>query len=518
MRLQDVVAHHAGGRPDKLAVIGGGRNLSFAALGARVIRLANALRGLGVTKGDRVAVLSTNRSEYIECVYAIAEAGAVWVPLNYRLAPSELGFIVGHAECKAVIFSDDLLGSVESLAELSPSVKVWVRIGDKGSFGIDYEDVLGRSRSTRPDCEVTPDDLVAIMYTSGTTGRPKGAMLSHRQMLNGMMYTAIASGASASDISLQVIPQFHAGGNIVQMAQIAVGATTVVAPRFDPELVLSLIEKESVSFVCFVPSMLIFLLESSNISRKKVSSLRRVMYGGSCIAPDRLSRALEIFDADFQQVYGQTEACVFATLMTGADHRAALEPRRQELLLSCGRGMLGYDVRIVDESGNDVSDGNLGELVCRGDSVMNGYWRQPEATAKTIRSGWLHTGDVAKRDRDGFFYIVDRKVDMIVSGGENVYPVEVENVISTHPNVLEVAVIGVPDETWGEAVKAIVVPRKGTNLVDTEIVAFCRGKIAGYKIPKSVELVESLPRTPSGKVTKTELRERYWTGRGRRVS
>jgi acyl-CoA synthetase (AMP-forming)/AMP-acid ligase II len=238
------------------------------------------------------------------------------------------------------------------------------------------------------------------------------------------------------------------------------------------------------------------------------------MYGGSAIAPDRLSRALEIFSADFQQVYGQTEACVFATLMTGEDHRRALAETDTDRLLSCGRPMLGYEVLIAEAT----SPGAPGELLVRGDSVMTGYWRQPAATEKTLRNGWLHTGDLARLDSNGYVYIVDRTTDMIVSGGENVYPAEVENVISAHPGVLEVAVIGVPDDIWGESVKAVVALRPGKNFPADEIIAFCRGRIAGYKVPKSIDFADELPRTPSGKIKKTELRAKYWGENTRKIN
>jgi acyl-CoA synthetase (AMP-forming)/AMP-acid ligase II len=339
-------------------------------------------------------------------------------------------------------------------------------------------------------------------------------MITHRQMLSGMAYTAIASGAAASDISLQAIPQFHAGGNISQMAQILVGSTMVVPPRFDPELFLRLIEDEGVTSTCLVPSMLTFFLEHPRLNSRRVATMRRLMYGGSAIAPDRLSRALEIFSADFQQVYGQTEACVFATLMTGEDHRRALAETDTDRLLSCGRPMLGYEVSVAEAT----SPGAPGELLVRGDSVMAGYWRQPAATEKTLRNGWLHTGDLARLDSNGYVYIVDRTTDMIVSGGENVYPAEVENVISAHSGVLEVAVIGVPDDVWGESVKAIVALRPGKNFPEDELIAFCRGKIAGYKIPKSIDFADELPRTPSGKIKKAELRAKHWGEKTRKIN
>ena len=518
MILSDILAHHGDRYRQKTAVISGETRLSYGALHKRVLRLANALGALGLSKGERVGVLSTNRGEYIECVFAFSEAGLVWVPLNYRLTAMEVGFIVNDAECAALIYSDDLNDIAEALVSFSPTVRAWVAIGGSPKQGVRYEDIISEGRAVRNADRPDGSDVVAIMYTSGTTGHPKGATLTHRQLISGMTYTAIASGASADDISLQVIPQFHAGGNIAQMAEILVGATTVVAPRFDPELIISLIEAERVNFVCFVPSMLMFLLECPTLTAQRVSSLQRVMYGGSAISPDRLTRALEIFHADFQQVYGQTEACVFVTMMSGEDHRVGLQPGKADRLLSCGREILGYAVRVVNEEDKDLPANEIGEVVVRGDSVMQGYWNRADATAKTLRNGWLHTGDLGYRDNDNYLFIVDRKIDLIVSGGENVYPVEVENTISAHPKVLEVAVIGVPDPAWGEAVKAIVVKRDGVQLSEADIIEFCRGKIARFKTPKSIEFAASLPRTPSGKVMKLELRKPYWLDKPRGVN
>ena len=518
MILSDVVAHHSERFRNKTAVVFGERRFTYRELYERVLQLANSFRGLGLSRGDRVGVLCTNRKEYIESVFAIAEAGLVWVPLNFRLTASEVGFIVGDAQCAAVIYSDDLNQIAEEALKYVTSVRVWIGIGPNPVQGIRYEDQFASVMATRIEDRPNGADLASIMYTSGTTGKPKGAILTHRQLLSGMSLTAIATGAKADDVSLQVIPQFHAGGNMAQMAEILVGATTVVAPAFDPESIIRLIETERVSVTCIVPSMLVFLLEYEGLSAERVKTLTRVLYGGSAISPDRLTRALRIFDAEFQQVYGQTEACVFATILTGQDHTIGLQPGQNGLLLSCGREALGYEVNIVDNEGQQLGNHEIGEVAIRSDSVMQGYWNLPAATAKALRDGWLFTGDLGYRDDAGYFYIVDRKVDLIISGGENVYPAEVENTISAHPLVLEVAVIGVPDPAWGEAVKAIVVTRNQAAISETEIIEFCRGKIARFKTPKSIDFAASLPRTPSGKIIKGELKKPYWGDKGRAVN
>jgi acyl-CoA synthetase (AMP-forming)/AMP-acid ligase II len=424
---------------------------------------------------------------------------------------------VSDAGCSGVIYSDDLGETAEHLFELA-AVRVRIVIGRRSGPALQYEEIIAAGRAAACSDRPVSSAAASIMYTSGTTGHPKGAILTHRQMLQGIAYTAVGSGASPHDVSLQVMPQFHAGANMAQMAEIFVGATTVVTPQFDPELVISLVKAERASFVCLVPSMISFLLECPELKRERVASLKRVMYGGSAIAPDRLTRALGIFGADFQQVYGQTEACVFATLMDGNDHRRALAAGNEGLLLSCGRPALGYAVKIVDEQGCECPPHIVGELVVSGDSVMSGYWNLSEATAKALRFGWLYTGDLGYRDENNYFFVVDRKVDLIVSGGENVYPVEVENAISAHPKVLEVAVIGVPDPVWGEAVKAVVVAQDNVQLSENEIIEFCRDRIARFKTPKSIDFVSALPRTPSGKVMKGQLRKEYWSGKPRGVN
>jgi acyl-CoA synthetase (AMP-forming)/AMP-acid ligase II len=347
------------------------------------------------------------------------------------------------------------------------------------------------------------------MYTSGTTGRPKGVMLPHDRFLSGTLLSSLGLKITENDVKLQVIPQFHAGGQIYQLSHLACGSTIVVCPKFEPELVLRLIESQPVTTVGLVPSMLVALLESPAVHRTDFSRLRRVMYGGSSIPEDRLARALELMRADFSQTYGQTEAGVLVSILDEADHRLGLK-KNPEILRSCGRAILGYDIRL--EGGGD-----LGEMHVRSSSLMSGYWGRADATASTVVDGWLLTGDVARRDDEGRFYIVDRKKDMIVSGGENIAPAEIEGVLSRHEDVLDVAVIGVPDDRWGEAVKALVVLRPGRAPQPKELTEFCRGSLGGYKIPKSIEFVDGLPRNASGKILKAQLRDPYWQGQERKV-
>ncbi|MGH7037371.1 MAG: long-chain-fatty-acid--CoA ligase [Stellaceae bacterium] len=513
MLISDILWHNAACRPGKIAVIAGDRRLSFAALAERTARFANALKGLGIESGDRVAVLASNTAEHVEIVLGIAAADAIWVPLNIRLAPPELAALIADCEARAIVYTPDLAAAVESLRERVPQDAVWIGVGEGGTAGDhSYERLLSAASATKPAAEIADDALFSIMYTSGTTGLPKGAALSHRAFFIGTILSTLALGASEDDVKLQAIPQFHAGGQIYQLAHLAAGAAIVVLPRFDPDLVFHLIAREGVTAAGFVPSMLTALVESPGARTTDFRRLRRIMYGGSSITADRLVRAMELMPAAFLQTYGLTEAGVLATVLDAADHEYG---RREDprVLRSCGRAMLGYRVRVADDDGRAVETGAIGEIAIRSDSLMAGYWRRPEASAETLADGWLKTGDLAWQDESGRFYVVDRKKDMIVSGGENVYPAEVESVISAHPDVLDVAVIGVPDARWGEAVKALVVCRPGAAPAAEALIAACRGKLGGFKLPKSVEFVASLPRNVSGKLLKSRLRAPYWAGR-----
>ena len=471
--------------------------------------------------GDRVGLLCSNRLEHVETVFAIMSLGAVWVPLNDRLTAHELGFIVDDAECTTMMYSDNLAGVAEEMHDALDGVERWIAIGTRdgtaGGVGLRYDDILAEGAARPPAALVAPDDMCAIMYTSGTTGRPKGAMHTHRRMMHGIKLLALDSGAHGGEVSLQIMPQFHAGGHELGMTQFLVGSTTVVQSKFDPDIFHRLVADEGVNFAALVPSMMIFLLESPGAGKIDVSSLKRLSYGASPIPEDRLARAMEVYDADFQQTYGQTEAGVMVTLLSAAAHRQGLSDGHGHLLKSCGQPLLGCEIKLAGDDGNEVAMGEVGEICARKESVMSGYWKRPDATEKSLRDGWLHTGDMGRRDAEGYCYVVDRKVDMVISGGENVYPAEVENVISSHPGVIEVAVIGVPDGRWVEAVKAMVAPRPGVSLTEADVIEFCRGKLGGFKIPKSVDFIEALPRTPSGKVRKAELRAPYWEGHERKI-
>jgi long-chain acyl-CoA synthetase len=500
----------------KTAVVCGEQRLTFGQLAIRVRKLANSFKGLGLRQGEHVALLATNSIEHIEIVMALASFGATWVALNTRLSPAELAFIIEDSAAVAVFYSADLLPVVEQIDRKVGDVRCWVGIGEASVIGERYESVLATGADAANESIVSPNDIFTLMYTSGTTGRPKGVMLPNRSFFIGTVYSTLALKAQETDIKLAAVPLFHAGGQIYQLTYFAAGATTIILPKWDGDAVFDLIEREQVTIGSFVPSMLMMLLETPRIRKTDFSKLQRIVYGAAPIPEDRLALAMELTGAGFQQTYGQTESGVLVSVLDENDHRQGLTADKA-LLRSCGRAMLGYELRVVDEDGAVCPDGTVGEIAIRSESLMTGYWRRPEATAKTLRDGWLYTGDLAYRASSGHFFIVDRKTDMIISGGENVYPIEIENVISGHPDVLDVAVIGVPDTRWGEAVKAVVVARAGTTPTQDQIISFCRGKLGGFKIPKSVDFADVIPRNASGKITKNPIREKYWAGHSRKI-
>ncbi|MCX7309075.1 MAG: long-chain-fatty-acid--CoA ligase [Afipia sp.] len=516
MLVSDFLWNNEQRRGDKIALVCGNRRQTYSQLASRVRRMANALNGLGIRPKEHVAVLSSNSAEHVEIVFAIASMGATWVPLNTRLSAEELSFIIENSSAVAVVYSADLLSTVEQIDRKVGDVRCWIGIGSETTIGKNYEGLIQSAADTPSKVLTSPNDLFTVMYTSGTTGRPKGVMLPHRSFFLGAVYSALALKALETDIKLQAVPQFHAGGQIYLLTYFAAGSTIVILPRWEADEVFSLIEREQVTIASFVPSMLMMLLEEPRIRKTDFSKLQRIVYGAAPIPEDRLARALELTGAGFQQTYGQTEAGVLVSVLDEDDHRFGLQHDRA-LLRSCGRQMLGYELRVVDDDGQQCSDGTVGEIAVKSESLMTGYWKRPDATEKTLKAGWLYTGDLAYRSTTGHFFIVDRKTDMIISGGENVYPVEVESVISAHPDVLEVAVIGTPDSKWGEAVKAVVVARSGTSPTSDSIIEFCRGRLGGFKIPKSVDFIDRIPRNASGKITKNPIREKYWAGHPRKI-
>jgi acyl-CoA synthetase (AMP-forming)/AMP-acid ligase II len=517
MRLHDTLDYRGREQPDAEFAVGGGRRLSYREAVARANRMANALLGAGLAKGDRFAVLSKNSIEAALLYYAGSKAGAVPVPLNYRLAPPEWSYILRDAGAR-VLFAQGALGEALApvrgeLAELRRCVAL-----DAAPAGWEPLDAfLAAAPDTDPGCDVTPEDDVYQMYTSGTTGRPKGAVLTHRAVTAQLHQASLAFGAQPGDRALIVAPLYHAAAAVTSFVTVQTGGTLWIQEDFVPAAVVKALSEDRIALALLVPAMIQFCLVGvPDVAERRYDALRLIVYGASPISEQTLRRAIDVFGCEFLQGYGMTETTAAATYLFPADHRRAMAGETR-LLLSAGRPLLGTELRIVDEEDRPLPPGAVGEVAVRGPQLMRGYWNLPGPSAEALRGGWMHTGDAGSLDAEGYLFIQDRVKDMIVSGGENVYPREVEEVLFQHPAVADVAVIGVPDERFGEAVKAIVVLKQGERASAEALLDFCKGRLGGYKRPKSVEFMEELPRNPSGKVLKKDLREKYWAGHARRV-
>jgi long-chain acyl-CoA synthetase len=502
LRVADVLREHASSRPDVIAIRCGPRALTYGELDDRSSRLAQALLSAGVRPGDRVAHLDRTAPEIVELLFATNKIGAVAVPLNWRLAPAELETIVADAGCKVMIAG---AGYREVAREIAAGVPQRLDVVDTGA---EYERRLGDHAPTDPGHRGAPSDVAVQMYTSGTTGLPKGVLTTQRNLAAAYLSAELWLFDSES-ISLTPLPMFHIGGIGWAYLGLVCGATTILVSEFDAPKVLDLLERERVTNAVFVPTILQMLAAVPGAAERDYSSLRSITYGASAITTPVLRAALRTFRCSLFGVYGLTETTGGVVQLRPEDHDA--DGARQHLLRSSGRPMPWVEMRIVDsDSGRDCAAGDVGEVWLRAPNVMAGYYnRAAETAAALMRDGWLRTGDGGYRDEDGYLFLTDRIKDMIVSGGENVYPIEVEEVLSQHPGVADVAVIGVPDERWGETVMALVV-RASTLTVDgDELVAFARERLAGYKLPRSIEFVGELPRSPAGKVLKRDLRARY---------
>jgi O-succinylbenzoate-CoA ligase len=480
-----------------------GQRTSYAELNTRVNRLAHALIDQGVRPGDRLAVLLMNGIEYLECYFAAAKIGAVLVPLNWRLVPDELAFILKDSGARALVYDADFDASVEALAGLEIPLALRVRVGeaDSAPAGVrDYASLVRGAPETDPEVSAADDDLLFIMYTSGTTGLPKGAVHTHRTMLAASHTINMTADMRYRDRYLQILPLFHVGALTPATACMHRGGTLVMLRSFDPSRIFPAIAQEQVTTGLAVPAMLQFMLAVPGREEHDSSSLRWLMSGAAPVPVALIEKYAEL-GIEIHQVYGLTETCGPACLISPEEALAKAG--------STGPAFLHTDVQVVDESGAEVSAGEIGEVIVRGEHIMKEYWNRPEATAETIRDGWLHTGDLATVDKEGFVYIQDRKKDMIISGGENIYPAEIEKVLVGHPQLADAAVIGLPSQRWGESPAAIVVVKPGESPSAEDILGFCEGKLARYKIPRTVEFVDEIPRNPTGKILKRVLRERF---------
>ena len=518
--LGDVARYHAEARPEAVAFSFEGRETTFAALDRHTNQVANALLAAGLSTGDRIAYVGKNSDHYFELLLGAAKAGVVTTPIGWRLAAPEIAYIVADSEAKLVFVGRELIGHVGAVAaELTHRpVVIAMEPVDAGDYPT-FEAWRDAASDVDPHKPIQTSDIAIQLYTSGTTGRPKGAMLTHDNLL-GMRREAAKNPLEwnqwgPSDVSLVAMPVAHIGGTGWGLVGLINGAKGVVAREFDPTKVLDFIEKDKISKMFMVPAALQIVVRLPRAREVDYSRLTHILYGAAPIPLDLLRECMEVFGCGFVQQYGMTETTGTVVYLPPEDH----DPAGNKRMRAAGLPMPGVELKIIDEAGTSLPPNTVGEVAVRSSANMAGYWKLDEATAKTMDAdGWLRTGDAGYLDEDGYLFIHDRVKDMIISGGENIYPAEVESAVYGHPDVAEVAVIGVPDDKWGEAVKAVVAPKPGVTPDADDIIAFARTRIAHFKAPKSVDFIPALPRNASGKILRRELRAPYWEGRERQVN
>ncbi|MGE3541321.1 MAG: long-chain-fatty-acid--CoA ligase [Candidatus Tectimicrobiota bacterium] len=505
--------------PERPAWLQGEQVITFRQAEARVNRLAHALAALGARPGDRIGMLLPNCFQGLETILAPMKGGMAVVPMNIRLHPDEHAYMLNDSGARILIYGDEFRAHLHSLRARLRTVEQYICVGEADQGDLDFEALLQEQPATPPQLAIAPEDLAWLFYTSGTTGRPKGAMLTQRNLLTMVqLFQLDINPAVATDVLLHAAAITH-GSGCALFHHIARGAANAfpATRSFDPPRIFEAIQRYRVTTMFLAPTMVHMLTQSAARLAYDLSSLHTVFYGGGPMYVEQLQEALRAFGPIFVQLFGQGECPMCITSLPKEEHLTAGDPHKERRLASAGRETTGVRVRVVDDDDCDLAAGEHGEIVVRSDLVMQGYWNNPAATAETLRQGWHHTGDIGYLDEDGYLYITDRKKDMIISGGANIYPREIEEVICTHPSVLEVSVLGVPDEKWGESVKALVVPRPGMQVTEAEIIEHCRRALASYKKPSSVEFLHALPKNAYGKILKRELREPYWQGQTRRV-
>jgi acyl-CoA synthetase (AMP-forming)/AMP-acid ligase II len=494
-----------GGKP---AFVADDRKLTHAQFAARVFAFGNALLAQGFGYQSRVAILMRNRIEYLEALFGCGSAGFIAVPLNWRLAEAELVKIVKDCQPEVLIFEPGFASVAAALLDACPSIRCHAAVAEGAVGSESFEDLLGKAATSRPAVDVSSEAIESLVYTSGTTGDAKGVMLSHRAITEAARAGSWEGGASPTDRTLIVMPLFHVGGKIEHMGFWLAGGTTYLQSAFDPARALALIDREKLTAAHLAPTMIAMLLDHPDLSRFDHASLRLVHYASAPMPVPLLKRAIDAFGSIFVQLYGMTE-CVLGTVLKAHLHQLDGSPAEVRRLASAGQPYLGVDVRIERIGGGDHDEakpGEAGEILLRGPALMSGYWNRTAQTIEALRGGFMHTGDIGFVDEDGFLFVVDRKKDMIVSGGENIYSREVEEALATHAAIKEAAVVGVPDQTWGESVFAFVTTTSGATVTADELIAHCRRQIASYKKPRFVRVVEALPRIFNGKVDKKALR------------
>lgn len=511
--LERAVQHHSG----MTATICGTRRQTFAELHDRVMRLAGCLASRDLASDARIAVLALNSDHYLEVYLATAWAGAVIVPVNFRWNPAEIAYSLNDAGCQALMIDQHHSAMVPALQEQCPALQhVFLMGGNGAADDLPGLDALIEAAEPLPHAGAGGDDLLGIFYTGGTTGRPKGVMLSHANLCSSGLSMLAEGVINEGAVGLHVAPMFHLADMLLTTCLLLRGCTHVMLPAFSPEAVLDHVERFRVTDTLVVPAMLQAIVDHPAIGNFDTSSLCNILYGASPASETLLRRTMVAFSGvRLTQGYGMTESAAFICALPW--HQHSVDSDGPNRLRAAGRSTFDVHIRIVDCDDREVPRGEIGEIIVKGPNVMKGYYNMPEATAETLRGGWLHTGDMAWMDEEGFVFIVDRAKDMIISGGENIYSTEVENIVASHPAVAANAVIGIPHEQMGEAVHVAVVLRPGCELELDTLQAHCRTMIAGYKVPRSMEIRASLPLSGAGKILKTQLREPFWQGRDRAV-
>lgn len=483
--------------PEDTALIDRNRRVSYSQLKSKVIGIAAFLGSRGLARGDRAAILMANCSEFIEIYLGCAAAGVVVVPLNTRQLQSEQEMLLKDAGVRALFTSEQYQDRGRHFLKSLETLKALVEtdlIHDSSDIW-SYERIQGTT-STGGIPKTSKDDPAAILYTSGTTSSPKGAVITHGNLLADLDQYLSTTQLGPKGVNLQLSPLFHAAA-VFSFAHLKLGGTTILIEKIEPKLIFSTIEKEKVSFIFTVPTVLYQLLDHQDRTKFDLSSLKRIQYGAAPIAGARLKQAIDAFGYRLMHSYGATESTSHISILGCEEHKIAAG--------SVGRPLTGIEVRIVDDSNDDLEPDAVGEILVRGRNVFAGYWQRPEATSETLRDCWLHTGDLGRIDTRGFLYVVDRKKDMVISGGTNIYPKELEEVMARHGGIAELAVFGIPDPHWGEAVAAAVVPQSGITLSETELMNYMRSKVGGYKVPKVIKIMDELPKNATGKILKREL-------------
>lgn len=517
MLVHNFVEYYARNFPENPAITQDGATVSYGELDRCANQLSNGLLALGIEPGDRVCILGENSQVQPQLFLAAGKIGAVTVSLNYRLAPAELAYIINDSNARALLMLDDSqLGTLDKLRPDLPQDFHLLTLEQPDS--LHWDTWLSQQPDSKPTTSVQPEDAFLQLYTSGTTGNPKGVVCSHRNMLaaSTMSTTLMPQRPAPGSADLICAPFFHIGGAGSVLLSLYSGVEVILHRAFDPAAVVVDIERYPINSVFMVPAMIMAVLGLPDIESRDFSKLKQIYYGASPISESVLRRAMDVFGADFVQLYGMTETTGTIVNLTAADHARALDGN-PELLRSCGRPSVTVQVKAMNSAGEEVACGEVGELWVRSETNMQSYFNLPEETASNLTDGWVHTGDAGTIDADGYIYLKDRIKDMVVSGGENIYPVEVENAIAGHEAVADVAVIGVPDDKYGEALLAFVVLAAGGALERDELIEFCRDKIAGYKIPRQLKIIEEMPRNPSGKILKKDLRKPYWDGVNRNI-